>query len=56
MAVRIARTSALALLCAGLGVVAGVLCALRNASYVDEIDYCSIGAGSQKVCRRMFNS
>jgi len=35
------------------GFMAGwrLLCVGRNASYVYEIDYCAIGAGSQKVCR-----
>jgi hypothetical protein len=32
------------------------LCVGRNASYVYEIYYCSIGAGSQKVCRNIVNT
>jgi hypothetical protein len=34
----------------------GGLCVGRNASYVCEIDYCAIGAGSQKICRNIVNS
>jgi hypothetical protein len=32
------------------------LCVGRNASYVYEIYYCSIGAGSQKICRNIVNT
>src|SRR5471030_3110279 len=32
------------------------LCVVRNASYVVEIYYCSIGSGSQKIVRNIVNT
>jgi hypothetical protein len=55
VAARIARALELAFI-AVRWMVAGFLCAVRNASYVDEIYYCSIGSGSQNISRCLFNS
>jgi hypothetical protein len=38
------------------GCLPAVLCVRRNGSYVYEIYYCSIAAGSQKICRNMVNN
>jgi hypothetical protein len=55
LAARIARAMELRLSPCGVG-AAAFLCALRNASYVDEIYYCSIGSGSQNICRQILNT
>jgi hypothetical protein len=55
VAARIARTLELAFL-AVRWMFAGFFCVVRNASYVDEIYYCSIGSGSQNISRRLVNS
>jgi hypothetical protein len=55
LAARIARAFELALL--PLAYAGGrLLCVGRNASYVYEIYYCSIAAGSQKICRNIVNT
>jgi len=51
LAARIARAYELA-----LSPVERLLCVGRNASYVYEIDYCAIAAGSQKICRNIVNT
>ena len=56
VAARIARALELTFIVAARWMLAGFMLVRRNASYVYEIDYCAIGAGSQKICRNMVNT